>query len=289
MCSPAFRSDEPSEERFIRDERVHRASDNEPLSTETREPPRSGVLVVDKPAGWTSFDVVAVARKTLGVRRVGHGGTLDPAATGLLPILVGAGTKFTERLHTAPKVYAALVRFGAETDTDDREGKVGRVASVPDRKDAELALAGFRGVITQTPPDYAAVKVGGRPAYARARAGETLTLAAREVQVHRLDVTRWSGDADLGLLVVCSSGTYVRSLARDLGRATGSAAHLGGLRRLAVGALDVRDATGIEMLKREGRDAAVARVRALGDETLVLPARYLTEDAGKLVPEEAHS
>jgi len=159
-----FPSDESSEERFTRDERVQQASDNEPLSRETQEPPRSGVLAVDKPASWTSFDVVAVARATLGVRRVGHGGTLDPAATGLLPILVGDGTKFTERLHTAPKVYAALVRFGAETDTDDRDGKATRLAPAPSHSDAESALSRFRGVITQTPPDYAAVKVGGRPA-----------------------------------------------------------------------------------------------------------------------------
>ena len=117
----------------------------------------------------------------------------------LLPILAGAGTRFTERLHTAPKVYAAFVRFGTETDTDDRDGKATRTAPPPSRADAESALAGFRGLITQTPPDYAAVKVGGRPAYARARAGETLTLAARQVQVNRLDVTRWSSDAELGL------------------------------------------------------------------------------------------
>ena len=287
--SPAFRSNESSEERFIRDERVQKASDNEPSSGETQEPPRSGVLAVDKPAGWTSFDVVAVARRTLGIRRVGHGGTLDPAATGLLPILVGDATKFTERLHTAPKVYLALVRFGTETDTDDREGKVTRTSPAPARGDAEAALDGFRGVISQIPPDYAAVKVGGRPAYARARAGETLTLAAREVQVHRLDVTRWSTETDLGLLVVCSSGTYVRSLARDLGRATGSAAHLVGLRRLAVGALEVGDATSIDVLRREGQDAATARVRAVGDELLVLPARYLTDPIDKLVPQEAYS
>jgi len=259
------------------------------LSRETQEPRGTGVLAVDKPAGWTSFDVVAVARATLGIRRVGHGGTLDPAATGVLPILAGAGTKFTERLHTASKVYAALVRFGTETDTDDREGKATRTSAPPSRADTESALAGFRGVIIQTPPDYAAVKVGGRPAYARARAGETLTLAARQVQVHRLDVTRWSSDAELGLLVVCSSGTYVRSLARDLGRAVGSAAHLAGLRRLAVGALDISEATPIDILRREGKEAAIARLRPLGDETLVLPARYLTVDADKLVPEEAHS
>ena len=259
------------------------------MSGETQEPPRSGVLAVDKPAGWTSFDVVAVARKTLGVRRVGHGGTLDPAATGLLPILVGDATKFTERLHTAPKVYLALVRFGTETDTDDREGKVTRTSPAPARGDAEAALGRFRGVIAQIPPDYAAVKVGGRPAYARARAGETLTLAAREVQVHRLDVTRWSSETDLGLLVVCSSGTYVRSLARDLGRATGSAAHLAGLRRLAVGALEVADATSIDALRREGQGAATARIRAVGDELLVLPGRYLTDAADKLLPQEAYS
>jgi tRNA pseudouridine55 synthase len=222
------------------------------------------------------------------VRRVGHGGTLDPAATGLLPVLVGTGTKFADRIHTARKVYAALVRFGQETDTDDREGKVTREAPAPKRADVESALAGFRGVIQQTPPQYAAVKVGGRTAYARARAGETFELAAREVQVHRLDVTRWSGDGDLGLLVVCSSGTYVRSLARDLGRASGSAAHLRGLRRLAVGALDVRDATPIDELRRAGHDAAIARIRALGDDLLVLDERYLTEPADRLVPEEAN-
>ncbi len=240
--------------------------------------------MVDKPTGWTSFDVVAVVRKILGVRRVGHGGTLDPLATGLLPVLVGPATKFVERLHTAPKVYAALVRFGAETTTDDREGEVTRSAAPPARDVAESALARFRGVITQVPPDYAAVKVGGRPAYARARAGETLALAAREVQVMRLDVTRWTNDSDLGLLMVCSSGTYVRSVARDLGRATGSAAHLAGLRRLAVGALEVADAIGVEELRRVGTDAAQARLRPVGDETLALDERYLTEAADRLVP-----
>ncbi len=257
-------------------------SDNEPLSKDQEGP--KGLLLVDKPAGWTSFDVVAVARKVVGVRRVGHGGTLDPLATGLLPVLVGPATKFVERLHTAPKVYAALVRFGRETTTDDREGTITRESPAPTQDDAESALAGFRGVISQRPPTYAAVKVGGRRAYARARAGETIELAAREVRVSRLDVTRWSTDTDLGLLVVCSSGTYVRSLARDLGRAAGSAAHLAGLRRLAVGALEVSDAIGIEELRRDGRDAALARLLPARDELLTLHARYLMEPADKLVP-----
>ena len=253
------------------------------MSEQTRERPVTGVLAVDKPEGWTSFDVVAVSRRVFAVRKVGHGGTLDPLATGVLPVLVGPATKFVERLHTAPKVYAALVRFGAETTTDDGEGKVTRQMQAPSREDAESALAEFRGVITQVPPAYAAVKVGGRPAYARARAGETVTLAAREVQVLRLDVTHWSSEGDIGLLVVCSSGTYVRSLARDLGRAAGSAAHLAGLRRLAVGALEVREATGIEDLRRAGREAALARLRAVGDVLLALPERYLSEPADRLV------
>ncbi|HUQ41962.1 MAG TPA: tRNA pseudouridine(55) synthase TruB [Candidatus Limnocylindrales bacterium] len=253
-----------------------------------QEPP-SGVLAIDKPAGWTSFDVVAVARRTLAIRRVGHGGTLDPAATGLLPILVGTGTKFFDRMHEAPKVYAALVRFGSETDTDDREGKVTRVAPPPLHTDAEATLAAFRGTITQVPPDYAAVKVAGRRAYDRARAGEALALAAREVQVLRLDVTRWSSDTDLGLLVVCTSGTYIRSIARDLGRACASAAHLGALRRLAVGALDVRDATAIDDLRRGGHDAALSRVRPVGDDVLMLHPRYLTESTAALVPQETHA
>lgn len=218
---------------------------------------------------------------------MGHGGTLDPLATGLLPILVGTATKFFDRLHEAHKVYAALVSFGRETDTDDREGQTTRESPPPSHIAAEAALAAFRGVIQQVPPVYAAVKVGGRPAYARARAGETVVLAAREVQVFRLDVTRWSGEDDLGLLVVCSSGTYVRSLARDIGRAAGSAAHLGGLRRLAVGALEVRDATAVEALRRDGRDAATAGIRPLSDALLALDDRYLREAAGNIVPEEA--
>jgi tRNA pseudouridine55 synthase len=227
-----------------------------------------------------------VVRKIIGLRRVGHGGTLDPLATGVLPVLVGTATKFFDSMHAAPKVYAAVVRFGTETATDDREGDVTREATPPDRAGAESALSGFRGVISQRPPDYAAVKIGGRPAYARARAGETVEIAAREVQVHRLDVTHWSGDGDLGLLVVCSSGTYIRSLARDLGRAVGSAAHLAGLRRLAVGDLEVEGSIPIDDLRTAGRDVALARLRPTGDALLALDPRYLTAAADKLVPEE---
>lgn len=241
--------------------------------------------MVDKPAGWTSHDVVAVARGILGERHSGHGGTLDPLATGVLPILVGPATKFVERLHTAPKVYAAAVRFGHETTTDDREGTPSGDGERPAHDTVVAALAHFRGVIQQTPPAYAAVKVGGRRAYARARAGETVELAAREVQVHRIDVARWSADDLVILLVVCSSGTYVRAIARDLGRATGSAAHLADLRRLAVGALDARSAIGIEALRAGGREAALQRLRPAGDDLLVLDPRYLDDPPERVIPE----
>ena len=239
---------------------------------------------MDKPEGWTSHDVVAVVRGVLGTRRVGHGGTLDPQASGLLPVLVGTATKFADRIHEATKVYDAVVRFGAETATDDREGAVTREADVPTLTPAsvELSLAELRGVISQVPPQYAALKVGGRPAYARARGGETVALAARSVRVFRLDVIEVS-PPDLRLLVVCSSGTYVRAIARDLGRALGSAAHLAALRRLAVGALDAADAHGVEALRTGPPEVALDALRPPTDDLLQLPDRYRTDPADKLL------
>ncbi|OLC09985.1 MAG: tRNA pseudouridine(55) synthase TruB [Chloroflexi bacterium 13_1_40CM_67_9] len=219
----------------------------------------------------------------LGTRRVGHGGTLDPQASGLLPVLVGSATKFADRIHEATKVYDAIVRFGAETATDDREGAVTRQASVPALVAAtiEPALAAFRGVLAQVPPQYAALKVAGRPAYARARGGETVALAARSVQVFRLDVIAIASP-DLRVLVVCSSGTYVRALARDLGRALGSAAHLAGLRRLAVGALETTDALSPDQIRARGSDAR-ALLRAANDDLLTLDPRFLERSAATIV------
>lgn len=238
----------------------------------------NGVLPIDKPSGWTSFDVVAVARRIIGAKRVGHGGTLDPLATGLLPLLVGPATKFADTLHTAPKVYAAVVTFGHETATDDREGAPTRDAAVPALPLDELdrALAPFRGAIDQVPPAYAAVKVEGRRAYARARGGERFTLAARSVTIERLAIASWEPPA-LRLLVVCSTGTYIRSLARDIGAALGSAAHLGGLRRLAVGGLTIDEAITIETLR--GTPAAALRLLVADDRILALPERFRTAPA----------
>jgi tRNA pseudouridine55 synthase len=241
------------------------------------------VLAIDKPEGWTSHDIVAVVRGVLGTKHVGHGGTLDPQATGLLPVLVGTATKFADRIHEATKVYDALVRFGTETATDDREGAVTREADVPllAAGAIEPALEALRGVIMQIPPQYAALKVGGRTAYSRARGGETVALAARTVQVFRLDMIDISSP-DLRLLVVCSSGTYVRSIARDLGRALGSAAHLAALRRLAVGALEARDALTPDQLRARGR-AGTALLRPANEDLLTLDPRFLHVSAATIV------
>lgn len=241
------------------------------------------MLAIDKPEGWTSHDVVAVVRGVLGNKRVGHGGTLDPQATGLLPVLVGTATKFADRIHEATKVYDALVRFGAETATDDREGAITREAPIPSLAGGSIepALASLRGLITQVPPQYAALKVGGRPAYARARGGETVALAARSVQVLRLDVIE-NSSPDLRLLVVCSSGTYVRSIARDLGRALGSAAHLAALRRLAVGALEARNALTPDQVRARGRDVATL-LRPANEDLLTLDRRFLGTSAATIV------
>ncbi len=244
----------------------------------------AGVLVLAKPPGWTSHDIVALVRSLIGVRRVGHGGTLDPLATGVLPILVGSATHFAVRLHEASKVYAARVRFGAETTTDDREGANTRTAALPQvsRDDLERTLDAFRGAVAQIPPRYAAVKVAGRRAYARARANEPMELAPRDVHIARLSVVGWE-PPDLRLLVVCSSGTYVRSLARDIGRDLASAAHLAGLDRLAVGALEIVDGISPDDARAAGRDELRSWLRPVSDGLLSLDRRYLDDDADTIV------
>lgn len=249
-------------------------------------PDLAGILPVAKPAGWSSHDVVAVARRALGVRRIGHGGTLDPLARGLLPLLVGPATRFADRLHTAPKAYAARLRLGWETTTDDREGEPGRSAPPPAEDPAALerALAAFRGEIRQVPPVYAAVKVGGRRAYRLARAGLPVTMPERVVTIHRLEAER-RGPDELDLLVVCSTGTYVRALARDLGRALGSAAHLAELVRTAVGALDAREAVAVERLRSLDPAEVPALLRAADDDVLRLDERYLEAPAAALLAE----
>ena len=230
--------------------------------------PGDGLLLVDKPAGMTSHDAVDRARRALRTRRVGHGGTLDPIATGLLVLLVGRATRLLPYLDGEPKVYDATVRFGAETDTDDLTGSVTRTAPLPERGAVEGAIAALTGEIEQVPPAYSAKQVGGTRAYAAARRGEVLALTAVPVRVARWEIRAWRAD-ECDVSVVCGGGTYVRALARDLGRAAGSAAHLSALRRTASGGFRVEDAVSVDGIApevvRSPLDAIPAAARVLVD------------------------
>jgi tRNA pseudouridine55 synthase len=217
-------------------------------------PGLDGILVVAKAAGPTSHDVVALVRRLALTRRVGHGGTLDPFATGVLPIFLGRATRLVEYHLGDRKAYRATICFGASSTTDDLDGELVPVDGPgPVRTAVEAALAALVGPISQLPPAYSAIKVGGRRAYAMARAGETPTLRPRDVTVHRLELVRWDdADPDRPIAVVevdCSAGTYVRSIARDVGRATGGAAYLGALVRTASGGFRIEDAHTLESIR----------------------------------------
>lgn len=232
-----------------------------------------GVLLVDKPSGVTSHDVVAVARRALGTRRIGHTGTLDPFATGLLVLLVGRGTRLAQYVAGEPKVYDAAIAFGAETTTDDRTGEVTRVAALPDANEVDRAIQSLTGSILQTPPDYSAKQVGGRRAYSAARAGTPLALEPAAVIVHSWQIRRRT-EAELDVTITCGGGTYIRALARDLGRAATSAAHLTALRRVRSGPFDVAEAVTIDDL---GRDR-VAALRPLRVAIPHVPTQRLADE-----------
>ena len=221
-----------------------------------------GVLVCDKPAGLTSHDVVARVRRLAGQRRVGHGGTLDPPATGVLVLALGRATRLLPFLPTEPKRYLAEVAFGAATDTLDAAGTVTGTAAADrvDEPGLRAVLAGFLGPQEQVPPMVSAIKVGGERLYAKARRGEEVERAPRPIVIHELELLGLAGgERPLATLaVVCSGGTYVRSLAADLGRALGTLAHLASLRRTAVGRFAEADAHTLEELAEPGRmEAAV--------------------------------
>lgn len=216
-----------------------------------------GILLVDKPAGLTSHDVVARTRRAFGTRKVGHAGTLDPMATGLLVIGIEGATRLLTYVVGADKTYAATIRLGQTTGTDDADGEILTTAapeaweSVSDGA-VSAGIARLTGEISQVPSAVSAIKVDGRRAYERVRAGEEVVLAARDVVVSRFDLLgRREGDGyiDLDVVVDCSSGTYIRSLARDLGSTLGVGGHLTALRRTRVGPFDVTDAVGIEALE----------------------------------------
>lgn len=225
-----------------------------------------GVLVLAKPAGPTSHDMVALVRRLSGTRRVGHGGTLDPFATGVLPLFLGRATRMLEYHLGDTKAYRATVCFGARSTTDDLEGELTPSGgAAPGREAVLAALARFRGPIVQVPPAFSAVKVGGRRAYALARAGETPALRPRSVTIERLELVGWDdADPERPIAVIdigCSAGTYVRALARDLGEAVGSAAYLGALVRTASGPFRLEDAHPVDevrMAAAAGMDELVA-------------------------------
>ena len=221
------------------------------------EPPiRGGLVVVDKPAGFTSHDVVARVRRLAGTKRVGHAGTLDPMATGVLLVGIGRATRLLGHLALHDKDYVATMRLGVTTSTDDAEGEPLAVRSAAEVTAAAIAnaAAALTGEREQRPPAVSAIKVDGKRAYARVRAGEDVVLASRRVTVSRFDigeVSRHGEVVDFAANVTCSSGTYIRALARDVGAALGVGGHLAALRRTRVGAFDLSQARTLAELETE--------------------------------------
>ncbi|GAB4486843.1 MAG: tRNA pseudouridine(55) synthase TruB [Anaerolineales bacterium] len=232
----------------------------------------SGVLVIDKPIGMTSHDVVNAIRFGTGIRRAGHTGTLDPRASGVLVILVGPAVRLSEYVSASDKRYQAIIRMGASTDTFDADGRFTRQVqpsiNVTEHQ-FESVLKNFVGEIEQTPPPYSAVKVRGRRAYDMARRGEPVALPPRKINVYHLEVLEWA-PPEVVVDVHCSSGTYVRSLANDLGEALGTGAYLVGLRRTKSGRFSLRDATPLRKLQEAFRAGnwyqyLIPAAEALGD------------------------
>jgi tRNA pseudouridine55 synthase len=210
--------------------------------------PAEGLLLADKPAGVTSHDMVIAARHAYNEKSIGHLGTLDPFATGLLLLLIGRVTRLATFIETEPKVYEATICFGQETDTDDRSGTVVRLAELPDPSSLSDAIESLTGNLMQVPPAYSAKSVDGTRAYDAARRGEALDLQPVAVCVQGWTIHEQREDR-IRVTITCGGGTYIRALARDLGRATGSAAHLGSLRRIRCGEFDVRDAASLAELR----------------------------------------
>ena len=229
------------------------------MARQSLGPGLDGILVIDKPIGPTSHDIVGLVRRLAATKRVGHGGTLDPFASGVLPVFLGRGTRVVEFHLGDDKAYRATVCFGASSTTDDLEGELTPAEGpAPDRTAVEAALPAFLGPIQQRPPAYSAIKVGGRRAYAMARAGETVTLQERAVTIHDLRLVEWDvADPERPIAVLevrCSAGTYIRALARDLGAALGGAAYLGALRRTAAGPFAEVDAIALDAVRAAAAD-----------------------------------
>ena len=235
-----------------------------------------GWLVLDKPVGVTSTTAVAILKRLTCARKVGHAGTLDPLASGLLPIAFGEATKTVSYVMDGEKVYRFKVRWGVETDTDDAEGKpVAESAARPTHGEIESALPAFTGTIEQTPPKFSAIKVEGERAYDLARAGEEVSLSARPVEIHSLHMVD-QPDADHAVFEAeCGKGTYVRAIARDLGRMLGSLGHVCELRRTRVGSFDENSAIAlddVEKLAESSPDALIGALLPVASSLSMMPS-----------------
>ncbi|MEP6851181.1 MAG: tRNA pseudouridine(55) synthase TruB [bacterium] len=238
-----------------------------------------GLIVVDKPAGITSHDVVARIRRIVGTGKVGHAGTLDPMATGVLVLGVAGGTRLLSHLVLTDKSYTATIRLGQATTTDDADGDLIGGASAAELDDAEVrtGMAALTGTLAQVPSSVSAIRVGGRRAHALVRAGETVELAPRTVTVSRFHLAAWRRTApdllDLDVAVDCSSGTYVRALARDLGAALGVGGHLTALRRTRVGPFTEHDARHLETLAARSNPVTLPLADVV---SRLMPVRMIT-------------
>ncbi|WP_066364966.1 tRNA pseudouridine(55) synthase TruB [Herbidospora mongoliensis] len=247
-----------------------------------RPPPPSGIIIIDKPSGWTSHDVVAKMRGIAGTRKVGHAGTLDPMATGVLVVGVEKATRLLGHLALTEKVYEATMRLGVSTNTDDAEGEeIGRTsASKVTEEDVHKGIEALTGLIMQVPPQVSAIKVNGERAYKLARQGEEVELQARPITVHAFEVTSvvLGEHVDVEAVITCSSGTYIRSLARDLGAGLGVGGHLTALRRTRVGPYPVERARTLDQLQKDCVILPIADAV-----TQAFPRRDVTEDEARLV------
>lgn len=246
----------------------------------SQDSPISGLLVVDKPAGCTSHDVVDRVRKRFGISKVGHAGTLDPPATGVLLVGLGKATRLLSFLQGLPKEYRATARFGISTTSQDADGDV--IREKPCRSNLEevkAAAQAFVGELTQLPPMVSAVKVGGEPLYKAARRGELIDRPQRTVRVYGLDVEQFDAEAQTATIYVkCSSGTYVRTLASDLGDAVGCGAHVTALRRLAIGSFNESQAVTLEALESFEQPEAAGSVLSLREAMRDFPQRTVKDE-----------
>lgn len=248
---------------------------NDPTRPRVERRAVDGVLLLDKPVGLTSNAALQRAKRLYRAEKAGHTGTLDPLASGLLPLCFGEATKFAQRLLDAPKRYAATLRFGVTTTTGDAEGDVRATAPVTfARADLEATLGGFVGRIAQVPPMHAALKFQGRAYYEYARAGEDVPRVPRDVEIRSLRLVAWHAPEAI-VDVACSKGTYVRVLAEDIGRALGCGAHLAALRRTATGGFDVADALSLERLERMSEAERLSALRPAAALVSGLPALAL--------------